>query len=80
MKVGFSHKHKKTSIFSFFVFFFLCLCLFGLWRAVLVMKVKVMMRKKLVDDDDDVSDKGIRGGGSVEGVMMMVMELGQREG
>ena len=33
--------------------------------------------KRLVDDDDDVSDKGR--GGSLEGVMMMVME-GQREG
>lgn len=44
------------------------------------MKEKVTMRKKLVNDDDDVCDKGIiRGGGSVEGVMMMVME-GQREG
>lgn len=39
-----------------------------------------MMRKKRLvdDDDDDVSDKGIRGG-SVEEVMMMVMD-GQREG
>lgn len=45
------------------------------------MMVKVvmsMMRKKRLVDDDDVSDKGIRGG-SVEGVMMMVMD-GQREG
>lgn len=34
------------------------------------------MRKRLVDDDDDVSDKGR--GGSLEGVMMMVMrEEGQ---
>lgn len=41
------------------------------------MMVKVIMSKRLVDGDDDVSDKGR--GGSLEGVMMMVMD-GQREG
>jgi len=38
-----------------------------------------MRSKRLVDDDDDVSDKGIRDG-SLEGVMMMMVMDGQREG
>ncbi|TKY73463.1 hypothetical protein E2542_SST02215 [Spatholobus suberectus] len=49
-------------------------------RGLLVVMVKVMIskcKKGLVDDDDDVYDKGR--GGSFEGVMMMVVMKGQRE-